>query len=138
MPGRVSSIYPVNIYLFKVNNKNNRKRCEICSKLTIKTTERHWRRSDVFIVNSEHISLLFLVFLLLTLNIQLFYFIFYLFRVGLSPIHHQDFALYLMGGKWLMFIISLLPSLFCLMLLINLDNSFRFHFLLPNSGKILP
>ena len=27
-----------------------------------------WRRSDVFIVNFEHISLLFLMFLLLTLN----------------------------------------------------------------------
>ena len=27
-----------------------------------------WRRSDVFIVNFEHISLLVLVFLLLTLN----------------------------------------------------------------------
>ena len=28
-----------NIYLFKVKNRNNRKRCEINSKLTIKTTE---------------------------------------------------------------------------------------------------
>ena len=26
--------------LFKVNNRNTRKRCEICSKLTIKTPER--------------------------------------------------------------------------------------------------
>ena len=32
--------YPANIYLFKVNNRNTRKRCEICSKLTIKTPER--------------------------------------------------------------------------------------------------
>ena len=31
--------HPANIYLFKVNNKNNRKRCEICSKLTVKTPE---------------------------------------------------------------------------------------------------
>ena len=31
---------PANVYLFKVNNKNTRKMCEICSKLTIKTTER--------------------------------------------------------------------------------------------------
>ena len=39
------------------------------SKLTIKTPERrHWRRVGVFIVNNEHISHLFLVFLLLTLN----------------------------------------------------------------------
>ena len=31
------------IYLFKVNNRNTRTRCEICSKLTIKTPERrHW------------------------------------------------------------------------------------------------
>ena len=40
-----------------------------CSKLTIKTpVRRHWRRSDVFIVNLEHISHLGLVFLLLTSN----------------------------------------------------------------------
>ena len=32
--------YPANIYLFKVNYKNTRKKCEICSKLTIKTPER--------------------------------------------------------------------------------------------------
>ena len=28
------------IYLFKANNENTRAMCEICSKLTIKTTER--------------------------------------------------------------------------------------------------
>ena len=32
---------PANIYLLKVNNSNTRKRCEICSKLTIKTPERY-------------------------------------------------------------------------------------------------
>ena len=32
--------YLSNIYLFKVNNENTRKRCEICSKLIAKTTER--------------------------------------------------------------------------------------------------
>ena len=31
---------PAGNYLFKVNNKNTRTRCEICSKLTIKTPER--------------------------------------------------------------------------------------------------
>ena len=31
---------PDNTYLLKVNNRNTRKRCEICSKLTIKTSER--------------------------------------------------------------------------------------------------
>ena len=47
---------PANIYLLKFNNRNTRKRCEICSKFTIKTPEwRHWRRFAVFIVNFEHI-----------------------------------------------------------------------------------
>ena len=60
---------PAGIYLLKVNNRNTRTRCEICSKLTINTPERRqWRRSGVFIVNFEHISHLVLVFLLLTLN----------------------------------------------------------------------
>ena len=40
-----------------------------CSKLTIKTPEqRYWRHSGIFIVNFEHITHLFLAFLLLTLN----------------------------------------------------------------------
>ena len=44
--------FQAEIYLFKFNNKNTRKRCEICSKLTIKAPERrHWHRSSVFIVN---------------------------------------------------------------------------------------
>ena len=61
---------PAGIYLFKVNNRNTRTRCELCSKLTIKISERHhWRRSVVFVVNFEHISHLFLVLQLLTLNI---------------------------------------------------------------------
>ena len=48
---------PAGIYLLEVNNRNTKTRCEICSKLTIKTPERHhWRCSGVFIVNSEHIS----------------------------------------------------------------------------------
>ena len=60
---------PAGNYMFKVNNGNTRTRCEICSKLTIKTPERRqWRRSGVFIVNFEHISHLVLVFLLLTLS----------------------------------------------------------------------
>ena len=43
--------------------------CEICSKLTIKTLERHhWRCSDLFIVNFEQISHIILVFPLLTLD----------------------------------------------------------------------
>ena len=52
-------------YLFKVNDRNTRTRCEICLKLTIKTPE---QRHYVFVVNFEHISHLVLVFLLFTLN----------------------------------------------------------------------
>ena len=39
--------------MFKVNNRDTRTRCKMCSKLTIKTSER--RHSGVFIVNFEHI-----------------------------------------------------------------------------------
>ena len=56
--------------MFKVNSKNTRTRCEICSKLIIKTPEwRQWCLSGVFIVNFEYI--LHLVFLLLTWSRQL-------------------------------------------------------------------
>ena len=55
--------------LFCLKNRNTRDRCELCSKLTIKTQERpHWGCSGGFIVNFEHIQHLFLVFLLLTLT----------------------------------------------------------------------
>ena len=61
--------FPVGIWLLKINNSNTRTRCEICSKLTTKASERRqWHRSVVFMVNFEHISHLVLVFLLLTLN----------------------------------------------------------------------
>ena len=73
---------PANMYLFKTNNRNTRKRCDLYSKLITKTPEcRQWRRSKVFIVNFkyrrlsgvfkvnlEHISHPFLGFPLLTLN----------------------------------------------------------------------
>ena len=55
--------------LFKVNSRNTRKRCKICSKLTIKTQE---QRSNVVLVSlllTLNIFHLFLAFLLLTLNI---------------------------------------------------------------------
>ena len=43
---------PANINLFKFNNRNTRKRCEICSKLAIKTPElREW---TYFILNIFH------------------------------------------------------------------------------------
>ena len=47
------------IYLLKVNNRNTRTRCKICSKLTIKSPKRH---------QNDAIGLV-LVCLLLTLNI---------------------------------------------------------------------
>ena len=55
-------LIPTNIFLCKVNNRNTRKRFEICSKLILKTPERRqWRRSVVFIVNSEQILHIVLV-----------------------------------------------------------------------------
>ena len=63
------SLHPAGIYLLRIDKRNTRARCEICSKLTIKTPERRqWRRSGVFTVNFEHISHLVLVILLLTFN----------------------------------------------------------------------
>ena len=47
----IRCIYPVNIYFLKVNNRNNRKRREICSKLTLAR---------------------YLIFLLITLSMPLF------------------------------------------------------------------
>ena len=83
-------MYPAGNYMFKINNRNTRTKCEICTKLTvktperrpkliIKTPERRWPRSDVrsvnfgrhsgvFIVNFVHVSHIVLAFLLLTLS----------------------------------------------------------------------
>ena len=33
---KLEGYYPAGIYMLKVNNRNTRTRCEICSKLTIK------------------------------------------------------------------------------------------------------
>ena len=55
---QLKTIMSASIYLFNVNNINTRKRCEICSKLTVKTPERR-RCSGVFTVNFEHILQLF-------------------------------------------------------------------------------
>ena len=53
---RLEVCIPAGIYLFKVNNKKTRTRCEIYSKLKEKTPERrHWPHSGVFIVNFEHV-----------------------------------------------------------------------------------
>ena len=65
IPLRQASFYSAGNYKFKVSNRNTRTRCEICSKLTIKTQERrHWLCCSVFIVNYEYIPPFVLVFLL--------------------------------------------------------------------------
>ena len=61
--------FSTGIYSVKANNGNTFTMYEICSKLTIRTPEEnHWHRSGVFTVNSEQISYIVLVFLMLTLN----------------------------------------------------------------------
>ena len=56
----LATIYdPAGIYLLKVNNRNTRTRCEICSKLTINTPERRTYFtpcSSVSIVNFEQVN----------------------------------------------------------------------------------
>ena len=52
------TLSPAGIYIRKVNNRNSKTKCEICSK----------RRSAVFIVNFKHISHFALMLQLLTLN----------------------------------------------------------------------
>ena len=60
---------PAGNYMFKVNNRNTRTKCEIYSKLTKKITERRrWRRSGIIIFGFEHISHLVLLFLFITLS----------------------------------------------------------------------
>ena len=58
-------------FTFSKSTTKTLKRCEICSKLTIKTPERRQWLCSVFIVNFEIISDLFLLFLLLTLSMHL-------------------------------------------------------------------
>ena len=45
---------PANIYLYKVNNRSSRKRCETCSTLAIKTLER--RQRTLPIVDFEQVN----------------------------------------------------------------------------------
>ena len=60
---------PVGVYFFKINNGNTRAMKEIYSNLTIKTREQcHWRRLELFIVNSEEISHFGMVFPSLTFH----------------------------------------------------------------------
>ena len=59
----------VGINMFKVNKENTGTRCEICSKLTIKTPEKCQFAISIF--KCEHILQLVLVLLKLTLNKQI-------------------------------------------------------------------
>ena len=54
---RYLSIDPDSNYIFNVNTRNNRTRCEICLKIPIKTPEwRHVYCPSVSIVNFEHVN----------------------------------------------------------------------------------
>ena len=67
------SIFPRKILLlriFQCENTTFRTISSPAGNYMFKVNIGHWRRSDVFIVNFEHISHLVLVFLLLTLNMQ--------------------------------------------------------------------
>ena len=47
-----ANLNPGNNYLFKINNRNTRKRCEKCSELTIKTPELHQWRAPYHVLHS--------------------------------------------------------------------------------------
>ena len=53
---------PANIYLFKVNIRNTRNRCEICSKLTKKKTKERPNLSKIYIVDFEQVNVSWDVF----------------------------------------------------------------------------
>ena len=46
--------FPAGYYMFKVNNRNNRARCKICSKLTIETLERRIGFTFLNFINNVH------------------------------------------------------------------------------------
>ena len=56
-----------NIHPFEVNNRNSRKRREVCSKFSIKTLERYHRQLSSVVILCTYFTP-FLVFLLLTLQ----------------------------------------------------------------------
>ena len=60
--------HPANIYLLKVINRNTRKKERNMFKVNNRNTRTTSCRSGVFVVNFEHISHIFLVFLLLPWN----------------------------------------------------------------------
>ena len=82
--------FQAGICLLKVNNRNSRKRYEICSNLKLKTQNNVRHRYGVFVVNFEHISRLAPVFLLLTLNILFSARLVIYLYICLSISHKQD------------------------------------------------
>ena len=55
-----TALIPASIYMFKVNNRNNRTKCKTCSELTINTPEQpHCHYSGVFIILGSLLSILF-------------------------------------------------------------------------------
>ena len=51
-----SSVVPIAIFSFKVNNENTIAMCQICSRLTVKTPNDVNTSFDVFIVNVKNIT----------------------------------------------------------------------------------
>ena len=62
MSSKISDNFPAGNYMFKVNNRNTRTRCEICTKLTIKRPEQRQAISDHIIipVNFEDVKFCYL------------------------------------------------------------------------------
>ena len=56
----IRGTYPVGNYMFKVTIETLEQRCEICSKLTIKTPKRHhWRRLVSLLLTLNNFTLFF-------------------------------------------------------------------------------
>ena len=82
-----------NVSLLKGNDRNSREGYNICFKLIIKASKRRqWRRSGVFILNFEYISVIFLVFLLLNLNKQMFFFYTNIYILSGKNYNHQVYT----------------------------------------------
>ena len=50
------NLIPAGYYMFKVNNRNTKKKCGICSKLIIKKPERRQWYSSVSTLNFEQVN----------------------------------------------------------------------------------
>ena len=83
--------------MFKVNYRNTRTVCKVCSKLTIKTLEwRHWRRSGVFIIKFERVND---SGFLLSLLVLLYFFYCLIFFVIVFQKQKKSFTTFLISKK---------------------------------------